>query len=112
MACAWLPADPPGRGQLIVVFLHNVASGHERTIRPAGPNNTGPGCWQHFLQQCLLVTDMTFDEARFEWHDMNQNAAGLVANALNTIAAKNAGSRSSQESLTENDAAVRASRIR
>ena len=55
---------------------------------------------------------MTFDEARFEWHDINQTAAGLVANALNAIAAKNAGSRSSQESLSENDAAVRASRIR
>ena len=81
-------------------------------MKSAGSNNTDPGCWQHFLQQCHLVTDMTFDEARFEWHDINQTAAGLVANALNAIAAKNAGSRSSQESLSENDAAVRASRIR
>ena len=55
---------------------------------------------------------MTFDEARFEWHDINQHAAELAADALTTIAAKDAGSRSSQESLSENDAAVRASRIR
>ena len=53
---------------------------------------------------------MMFDETRFEWHDINQSAAELAADALNAIAAKNAG-RSSQESLSENDTNVRASRI-
>ncbi|DBB13845.1 TPA: hypothetical protein ACH3X3_000838 [Trebouxia sp. C0006] len=77
-------------GQLIVIFMHNIASGHEKTIRPAGPNNTDPGCWQQFTQQCRLVTDMTFDEARFDWHDSNRNAAGLVANSLSQISASQA----------------------
>lgn len=70
--------------------MHNIASGHEKTIRPAGPNNTDPGCWQQFTQQCRLVTDMTFDEARFDWHDSNCNAAGLVANSLSQISASQA----------------------
>ncbi|KAL0025731.1 hypothetical protein WJX77_008032 [Trebouxia sp. C0004] len=83
-------------GQLIVIFMHNIASGHEKTIRPAGPNNTDPGCWQQFTQQCQLVTDMTFDEARFEWHDINRNAAALVADALNKVAASHADKRRPQ----------------
>ncbi|DBA72794.1 TPA: hypothetical protein ACH3X2_010183 [Trebouxia sp. C0005] len=77
-------------GLVIVIFMHNIASRHERTLRPAGPNNTEPGCWQQFMQQCRLVTDMTFDEARFEWHDINRNAAALVADTLSKIAASQA----------------------
>lgn len=66
--------------------MHNLPSGHEASIKPAGPNNTDPGCWQSFVQQCLLVTDMTFDETRFEWHAINQKAAMLIAEALICIA--------------------------
>lgn len=73
--------------QLIVIFMHNIASGHEKTMRPAGPNNTDPGCWHQFTQQCLLITDMTFDEARFEWHDINRNAAALIADTLSKVVA-------------------------
>ncbi len=76
--------------------MHNIASGHEKTIRAAGPNNTDPGCWQQFMQQCRLVTDMTFDEARFDWHDTNHNAAALVADTLSKVVASQADKRRSQ----------------
>lgn len=76
--------------------MHNIASGHEKTTRPAGPNNTDPGCWQRFTQHCRLVTDMTFDEARFERHDINSNAAALVADTLNKVAASQADKRRPQ----------------
>jgi hypothetical protein len=66
--------------------MHNHPSGHEASLKPVGPNNTDPGCWQSFVQQCLLVTDMTFDETRFDWHDVNQQAAMLIAEALMHIA--------------------------
>jgi len=87
---ACLAAGSANYGQLIVIFMHNIASGHEKTMRPAGPNNTDPGCWQQFTQQCRLVTDMTFDEARFEWHDINRNAAALIADTLSKVAASQA----------------------
>ena len=72
--------------QLVVVFMHNLPSQHEASLKPAGPNYTDPGCWQSFVQQCLLVTDMTFDETKFEWHDINQKAAMRIAEALVHIA--------------------------
>ena len=72
--------------QLVVVFMHNLPSGHEASLKPVGPNHTDPGSWQSFVQQCLLVTDMTFDETRFELHDINQKAALLIAEALMHIA--------------------------
>ncbi len=37
--------------------MHNLPSGHEASVKPVGPNNTDPGCWQSFVQQCLLVTE-------------------------------------------------------
>ena len=58
---------------------------------------------------------MTFDETKFEWHDINQHAAELADDALDTIAAKHAGNRSSQEGLaptTVDVSAVRASQLR
>lgn len=72
--------------QLVVVFMHNLLSQHEASFKPVGPNHTDPGCWQSFVQQCLLVTDMTFDETKFEWHDINQKAAMRIAEALMHIA--------------------------
>ncbi len=33
---------------------------------------------------------MTFDEARFEWHDINRNAAALIADTLSKVAASQA----------------------
>ncbi|DBA72792.1 TPA: hypothetical protein ACH3X2_010181 [Trebouxia sp. C0005] len=68
--------------QLVVVFMHNLPSGHEASVKPIGPDHTDPGCWQSFVQQCLLVTNTTFDETRFEWHDINQKAAMPIAKAL------------------------------
>ena len=66
--------------------MHNLPSGHEASLKPVGPSNTDFGCWQTFKQQCLLVTDMTFHETKFEWHDINQKAAMLIAEALMHIA--------------------------
>jgi len=66
--------------------MHNLPSGHQASVKPVGPNNTDSGCWQSFVQQCLLVTDMTFDETRFDWHGINQKAAMLIAEALMQIA--------------------------
>ncbi|KAL3136884.1 hypothetical protein ABBQ32_006496 [Trebouxia sp. C0010 RCD-2024] len=72
---------PPG--QIIVVFMHNVASGHEKSLfKPVGPNNTDPGCWSAFAQQCLLITDMTFDETRFDWNKINELALHLIVDAI------------------------------
>ena len=62
--------------------MHNLPSGHEASVKPIGPDHTDPGCWQSFVQQCLLVTNTTFDETRFEWHDINQKAAMPIAKAL------------------------------
>lgn len=74
-------AGPPG--QIIVVFMHNVASGHEKSLfKPVGPNNTDPGCWSAFAQQCLLITDMTFDETRFDWNKINELALHLIVDAI------------------------------
>ena len=92
----WVVADSPGHGKLIVLFMHNIASGHEKTLKPVGPNNTDPGLWQQFTQQCCLVTDMTFDETRFGWHDVNKHAANLIAETLSRIAAQQLGSGKSQ----------------
>ena len=79
---------------VIVIFMHNVVSGHEtRRFRAVGPNNTDPGCWSTFTDQCLLVTDMTFDETTFTWNEINQNAMKLVAEAISSTAAKQSSSQ-------------------
>ena len=60
--------------------MHNLPGGHEKSMRPAGVNNTDPGRWQHFSQHCHKIVNMTFDETRWQWHDVNQAAAqGIVA---------------------------------
>ena len=68
---------------MIVIFMHNIASGHEKSLfKAVGPNNTDPGCWSAFTQQCLLITDMTFDEKRFDWNKINKHALQLVVEAV------------------------------
>ena len=91
-----LVAGSPDHGKLIVIFMHNIASGHEKTLKPVGPNNTDLGLWQQFTQQCHLVTDMTFDETRFGWHEVNKVAANLIAESLSRTAAQQLGSGKSQ----------------
>ncbi len=75
----------------MVVFMHNIPSGREANVKPTGPNNTDPGCWHSFSQQCLLTIDMTFDEARFDWHDVNQNAASQIAEVLTKVVKQQSG---------------------
>lgn len=67
--------------------MHNLASGHEKSVRHAGANNTDPGCWQHFAQQCHRVINMTFDEGRWQWHDINSAAAQVIIDVVRQIAA-------------------------
>lgn len=81
-----IASDEGNQGRLIVIFMHDIASGHEGSLKPAGPSNTDPGCWQLFKQQCLLVTDMAFDETCFELHSINKNAISTVAKTLSYIA--------------------------
>ena len=61
--------------------MHNLPSGHEK-IRPAGVNHTDPGRWQDFSQHCHRIVNMTFDEARWQWHDANQKAAEEIMAAI------------------------------
>ena len=80
-------------GHRIVIFMHNIASGHERNqFRAVGPNNTDPGCWSAFAQQCLLITDMTFDESKFEWNEINKHASHLIFEAISATAFQQTGS--------------------
>lgn len=79
-------------GKRIVVFMHNLPSGRERSMRPAGMNNTDPGQWQCFVQHCHRVVNMTFDETRWQWHEVNQNAAQGIIAAVKDVA-KESGSR-------------------
>lgn len=73
-------------GKLVVVFLHNLPGGHEKSMRPAGVNNTDPGRWQEFLQQCHWVVNMTFDETQWQWHEVNQRAAQEIVAAVKEVA--------------------------
>ena len=66
--------------------MHNTSPGCELSIKPVGPNNTDPGCCQQFVQHCLCITDTAFDESRFAWHDVNQNAVKLIAETLIKVA--------------------------
>lgn len=75
--------------QVVVIFMHNIPSGHETSmLKAVGPNNTDSGCWQRFKQHCMLVTDMTFDERRLEWNEINKNARQSIVEAISSIAAK------------------------
>ena len=73
--------------KLVVVFMHNVPSGHEKNMRHAGANNTDPGRWQHFLQHCHKVINMTFDEGMWQWHDINSAAAQAIIDVVRETAA-------------------------
>ena len=75
--------------QLIVVFMHNIPSGHEHTMKPVGPNNTDPGCWQHFSQQCLAIVNMTFDELSIWWDAINQHAASRLSEVIQQTVKQN-----------------------
>ena len=66
--------------------MHNIPSGHEASLKPAGPANTDPGCWQTFKKQFLLVTDMAFDESDFDMNSVNKAAVSAVADAIGRIA--------------------------
>lgn len=68
--------------KLVVVFMHNLPNGHEKHMRHAGLNNTDPGCWQHFVQQCHEVVNMTFDEGRWQWHNINSAAAQAIIDVV------------------------------
>ena len=68
--------------KLVVVFMHNLPNGHEKHMRHAGLNNTDPGCWQHFVQQCHKVVNMTFDEGRWQWHNINSAAAQAIIDVV------------------------------
>ena len=73
----------------MVIFMLNIASGHEKSMfKAVGPNNTDPGCWESFEQHCLLVTDMTFDERRFDWNKINKNARQELVAAISIAAAQ------------------------
>ena len=72
-------------GKLVVVFMHNLPSGHEKSMRPAGVNNTDPGRWQQFSQQCHQIVNMAFDETRWQWHDVNQAAAQSIIAAIKQL---------------------------
>lgn len=61
-------------GKLVVVFMHNLPSGHEK-IWPTGVNSTDPQRWQDFSQHCHRIVNMTFDDGRWQWHDAKQKAA-------------------------------------
>ena len=74
--------------QLIVVFMHNIPSGHEQTMKPVGPNNTDPGCWQYFSQRCLAIVDMTFDELSFQWGIVNQQAVTGLCKTISRLPSK------------------------
>ena len=74
------------QGPLVVTFMHNIISGHEHTMKAVRSNNTDTGSWQHFRQQCLLIVDMTFDENRFQWCQVNLQAAAAIAQAVHSIA--------------------------
>lgn len=62
--------------------MHNLPNGHEKHMRHAGLNNTDPGCWQHFVQQCHKVVNMTFDEGRWQWHNINSAAAQAIIDVV------------------------------
>ena len=80
-------------GHIIVIFMHNIASGHERSqFKAVGPNNTDAGCWSAFAQQCLLITDVTFDESNFNWNDINIHALHLISEAISGTAFQKTGS--------------------
>lgn len=72
--------------KLVVIFMHNKASGHEESMRAASANNTDPGQWQHFVQKCHTVVNVTFDEDQWQWHDVNLCAAEQLVNAVTQIA--------------------------
>ena len=78
----WLPGCA---GKLIVVFMHNLPCGHEKSMRRAGANNTDSGCWQRFSQHCHRIANMTFDETRWQWHDVNQAAAQDIIAAIKQL---------------------------
>ncbi|KAL3148190.1 hypothetical protein ABBQ38_014223 [Trebouxia sp. C0009 RCD-2024] len=84
---AVLAASAGVPSKLVVVFMHNVPSGHEKNMRHAGANNTDPGRWQHFVQHCHTVINMTFDEGRWQWHDINSAAAQAIIDVVREIAA-------------------------
>lgn len=73
-------------GKLLVVFLHNLPNGHEKSMRAAGVNNTDPGCWQQFVQHCTTIVNMTFDENRWQWHEVNKRAAQEMVATIREIA--------------------------
>ena len=75
--------------QMTVVFMHNIATGHEKThFQSVGPNNTDLNIWQQFSQQCLLVTDMTFDEATFNWNEIDTYMLQRIAAAVSSTLIK------------------------
>lgn len=80
-----LAASPGPSCKLIVVFMHNIPRGHEKTMQPAGPNKTDPGQWQHFARQCYMTTNLTFDEDSWQWHDVNQCAARSISDAIEAL---------------------------
>ena len=89
-------------GQLIVIFMHNIASGHEKSqFKAVGPNNTDPGCWPAFAQQCLLITDMTFDESRFDWNEINKHALELVLEAISSTVPQQTSSHGPVEAISK-----------
>ena len=76
--------------------MHNIATGHEKNLfRAVGPNNTDPGCWSAFAQKCLLITDMTFDETKLDWNEINKHALQLMVEAISN-AAQQTGSHDEQ----------------
>ncbi|KAL3131255.1 hypothetical protein ABBQ38_000552 [Trebouxia sp. C0009 RCD-2024] len=79
---AVLAASAGVPSKLVVVFMHNLPNGHEKHMRHAGLNNTDPGCWQHFVQQCHKVVNMTFDEGRWQWHNINSAAAQAIIDVV------------------------------
>lgn len=65
--------------------MHNLPGGHEKQMRPVGMNNTDPGRWQQFCMQCHAISNMTFDEGRWQWHDMNRAAADKIVEAMKLV---------------------------
>lgn len=78
---------------IIVVFMHNIASGHERSqFKVVGLNNTDPGCWSAFAQKCLLITDLTFDETKLDWNEINTSALQRITETISSTATQENGS--------------------
>ena len=74
---------------LVVVFMHNIPTGHEDTMKPVGPNNTDLGCWQQLVQHCLEIVNMSFDERSFQWNAINQQAAARLSQVIQQSAKQN-----------------------